>query len=115
MFKIQNIPRQIFLENFWKTVEEEITSKKNENNFYAFYKRGEVTYINASNEYDMLLKFHKNTKTFIDDMCIYEEIISWNIEKNFETERELYKYYVDEILSALRVQDYRYEQLVVIQ
>lgn len=123
MFCILNITETVFEEKFWNKVHEEsaaLIEKNKENNFYAFYKRGEPTFINASNEYDMLLKLHKNTKTFINEMPIYYEIMEcdeWNDKRKkvFDTEEEMYKYYVEEILVILRIYDYHFEKLNIIQ
>lgn len=128
MYCFYNISKTVFEENFWEKVSEENIAqmeKKVENNFYVFHKRYERIYINASNEYDMLLKLHKNSKIFIDDMPVYEEIMEWknaqdkwkegNRKWEFETEQEMYKYYVEEILAILRIYDYHFEKLDIIQ
>lgn len=127
-YKILNLSREEFENKFWDKVQETgklLIEQKLENNFYVFYKRGEPIYINASNEYDMLFKLHKNTKIFIDDMPIYYEIMDWKDKPtwmttrpkkwDFETENEMYEYYVEEILGILRIYDYHFEKLEIIK
>ena len=119
MFSAVNITKCLFEENFWKIIYEESMcqiEKNKENNFYAFHKRGEITYVNASNEYDMLFKLYKNTNIFTVHMSIHDEVeLSEYKEKQFETEKDLYIFFINYILKFLSEADFYYEKLNVIQ
>jgi hypothetical protein len=94
-------------------MEKQHTMCNAENNIYCFYKRGENYYIQASNEYDLMIKLKKNN---ILDCNVYDDLsCDADTEKSFETKEELYKYFVDEYIRFYR-ELYRcyFEKLTII-
>jgi hypothetical protein len=98
MFNIKNI--EFSLELFWNIMEKQSAMCSTENNIYCFYKRGENYYIQASNEYNLMIKLIKHN---ILDCDVYNDL-SCDIDpdKSFETKEELYKYLVDEYIRFYR-------------
>jgi hypothetical protein len=113
MFNFKNT--QFCLDLFWNMMETQSKPHPNENNFYCFHKRGEDYYVQAYNEYDLMIKLHKNN--ILTDSTIYEDLSSDidDPEKTFDTEEELYKYFVNEYVRFYReLYKYYYEKLDVI-
>jgi hypothetical protein len=111
-----NIKTQEFnLELFWNTMEKQrqIHSIQNENYIYCFYKKGENYYIQASNEYDLMIKLKNNN---ILDCDVYTDLsCDTDPNKTFETIETLYNYFVDEYIRLYReVYKYYFEKLVII-
>jgi hypothetical protein len=111
MFNIKNI--EFSLEFFWNMMEKQSMLCSAENNIYCFYKRGENYYIQASNEYDLMIKLKKNN---ILDCDVYTDLsCDADPDKTFRTKEELYKYFVDEYIRFYRelYKDY-FEKLIII-
>lgn len=111
MFNINNT--EFSLEVFWDMMEKQSASLPPENNIYCFHKRGENYYVQASNEYDLMIKLYKNK---ILDYDVYLDLyIDTDRSKTFETKEELYKYFADEYVRLYsEVYRYYYEKLSII-
>lgn len=104
MYNIKNT--EFSLEVFLNMLEQQSMLHPFENNIYCFHKRSDNYYIQASNEYDLMIKLHKNN--ILTDCDIYQDL-SCDIDpsKTFESKEELYKYFVDEYVRFYR-EEYRY-------
>ena len=111
MFNIKNI--EFSLEFFWNMMEKQSAICSAENNIYCFYKSGENYYIQASNEYDLMIKLKKNN---ILDCDVYTDLsCDADPDKTFQTNEELYKYFVDEYIRFYReLYKYYFEKLIII-
>ncbi len=114
MYNIKNTT--FSLEVFWNMMKTQSALYPTENNFYCFHKRGEKYYVQASNEYDLMFKINKYTDIFADNV-VYDNLLCdiSDPDKTFETEEQMYKYFVDEHIRFYReLYKYYYEKLSVI-
>lgn len=111
MYNLANT--EFSLELFWNMMEKQSMLHPTENNIYCFYKRSETYYIQATNEYELMFKLHKNN--ILTD-SIYDDLLC-DIEptKTFETKEQLYTHFVNEYVRFYReVYNYYYEKITII-
>lgn len=80
-------------------------------------KKTFIVFIQASNEYDLMIKLYKNTDIFANGGTIYHDLLLDidDPDKTFATEEQMYKYFVDEHIRFYReLYNYYYEKLTVI-